>query len=144
MTEARADAGTVAFSEEGTITKTATGRSALCAVNLSICAIVAQNSFFNIQEVLIMANASKIYAYGRVATADQLHPEVKQQLGTICLLQKMGYTVVLAPNHFAGDERDLTILPILADLEAEHPEFQNVVKLLQTDSILVIKGFGGK
>ena len=91
-----------------------------------------------------MENTSKTYAYGRVATADQVYPEVKQQLGTICLLQKMGYTVVLAPNHFAGDERDLTILPILADLEAEHPEFQNVVKLLQTDSILVIKGFGGK
>ena len=97
MTGARADAGTVVFSEEGTITKTATGRSALCAVNLSICATVAQNSFFNIREVLIMANASKTYAYGRVATADQLHPE-----------------------------------------------FQNVVKLLQTDSILVIKGFAGK
>ena len=91
-----------------------------------------------------MANASKTYAYGRVATANQLHPEVKQQLGTICLLQKRGYTVVLAPNHFAGDESDLTILPILSDLEAEHPEFQNVAKLLQTDSILVIKGFGGK
>ena len=144
MTGARADAGTVAFSEAGTITKTATGRSALCAVNLSICATVAQNSFFNIREVLIMANASKTYAYGRVATADQLHPEVKQQLGTICLLQKMGYTVARASNHFAGDESDLTILPILADLEAEHPEFQNDVKLLQTDSILVIKGFAGK
>ena len=91
-----------------------------------------------------MENTSKTYAYGRVATADQVHPEVKQQLGTICLLEKMGYTVALAPNHFAGDESDLTILPILADLEAEHPEFQNVVKLLQTDSILVIKGFGGK
>lgn len=144
MTGVHVDAGTVAFSEAGTITKTATGRSALCAVNLSICATVAQNSFFNIREVLIMANASKTYAYGRVATADQLHPEVKQQLGTICLLQKMGYIVVLAPNHFAGDESDLTILPILTDLEAEHPEFQNVVKLLQTDSILVIKGFAGK
>ena len=91
-----------------------------------------------------MANASKTYAYGRVATAHQLHPEVKQQLGTICLQQKKGYIVVLAPNHFAGDESDLTILPILADLEAEHPEFENVVKLLQTDSMLVIKGFGGK
>ena len=56
----------------------------------------------------------------------------------------MGYTVALAPKHFSGDESDLTILPILADLEAEHPEFQNVVKLLQTDSMLVIKGFGGK
>ena len=91
-----------------------------------------------------MANASKTYAYGRVATADQLHPEVKKQLGTICLLEKMGYTVALAPNHFAGDENNLTILLILAGLEAEHPEFQNVVKLLQTDSILVIKGFAGK
>ena len=91
-----------------------------------------------------MENTSKTYAYGRVATADQLHPEAKQQLGTICLLQKMGYTAALAPKHFTGDERDLTILPILADLEAEHPEFQNVVKLLHTDSILVIKGFGGK
>ena len=37
-----------------------------------------------------------------------------------------------------------SILPILADLEAEHPEFQNIVKLLQTDSMLVIKGFAGK
>ena len=101
MTGARAAAGTVAFSEADTITKTATGRSVLCAVNLSIYATVAQNSFFNIREVLI-------------------------------------------PNHFAGDESDLTILPILADLEAEHPEFENVVKLLQTDSILVIKGFAGK
>ena len=91
-----------------------------------------------------MENTSKTYAYGRVATADQLHPERKQQLGTVYLLQKMGYTVALAPKHFAGDESDLTILPILADLEAEHPEFQNVVKLLQTDSILVIKGFAGK
>ena len=91
-----------------------------------------------------MENTSKTYAYGRVATADQLHPERKQQLGTICLLEKMGYTVALAPNHFAGDESKLTILPILADLEAEHPVFQNVVKLLQTDSMLVIKGFGGK
>ena len=91
-----------------------------------------------------MENTSKTYAYGRVATADQVHPEMKQQLGTICLLQKMGYTVALAPKHFAGDERELTIVPILSDLEAEYPEFQNVVKLLQTDSILVIKGFGGK
>ena len=91
-----------------------------------------------------MENTSKTYAYGRVATADQLHPEVKKQLGTICLLQKIGYTVALAPKHFAGDERELTILPILANLEAEHPEFQNVVKFLQTDSMLVIKGFGGK
>ena len=56
----------------------------------------------------------------------------------------MGYTVARASNHFAGDENNLTILPILAGLEAEHPEFQNVVKLLQTDSMLVIKGFGGK
>ena len=39
-----------------------------------------------------MENTSKTYAYGRVATADQLHPERKQQLGTVCLLQKMGYT----------------------------------------------------
>ena len=44
-----------------------------------------------------MENTSKTYAYGRVATADQLHPERKQQLGTVCLLQKMGYTVALAP-----------------------------------------------
>ena len=91
-----------------------------------------------------MANELKTYAYGRVATADQVHPERKQQLGTICLLQKMGYTVALAPNHFADDESELTILPILADLEAEHSKFQNVVKLLQTDSMLVIKGFAGK
>ena len=91
-----------------------------------------------------MENTSKTYAYGRVATADQVDSEMKQQLGTICLLQKIGYTVALAPKHFAGDERELTILPILADLEAEHPEFENVVKLLQTDSILVIKGFAGK
>ena len=91
-----------------------------------------------------MENTSKTYAYGRVATADQVHSEVKQHLGTICLLQKRGYTVVLAPNHFAGDESELTILPILADLEAEHSKFQNVVKLLQTDSMLVIKGFAGK
>ena len=33
MTGVHVDAGTVAFSEAGTITKTATGRSALCAVN---------------------------------------------------------------------------------------------------------------
>ena len=91
-----------------------------------------------------MENTSKTYAYGRIATADQVHPEVKQQLGTIFLLQKMGYTLALAPNHFAGDESELTILPILADLEAEHSKFQNVVKLLQTDSMLVIKGFAGK
>ena len=91
-----------------------------------------------------MANESKTYAYGRVATADQLHPELKQQIGTICLLQKMRYTVALVPKHFAGDESDLTILPILADMEAEHPEFQHVVKLLQTDSMLVIKSFAGK
>ena len=58
--------------------------------------------------------------------------------------KKMGYTVALAPNHFADDESELTILPILADLEAEHSKFQNVVKLLQTDSMLVIKGFAGK
>ena len=44
-----------------------------------------------------MENTSKTYAYGRVATADQLHPEAKQQLGTICLLQKMGYTVARPP-----------------------------------------------
>lgn len=56
-----------------------------------------------------MENTSKTYAYGRVATADQLHPEVKKQLGTICLLQKMGYTVALAHKHFAGDESDLIL-----------------------------------
>ena len=91
-----------------------------------------------------MTNESKTYAYGRVATANQLDSELKQQIGTICLHQKMGYTVALAPKHFDGNDTNLSILPILADLEAEHPEFQNIVKLLQTDSMLVIKGFAGK
>lgn len=91
-----------------------------------------------------MTNESKTYAYGRVATANQLDSELKQQIGTICLLQKMGYTVALAPKHFDGNDTNLSILLILSDLEAEHPEFQNIVKLLQTDSMLVIKGFAGK
>ena len=91
-----------------------------------------------------MANESKFYGYMRTATASQVDPEAKQQLGTICLLQKMGYTVALAPKHFDGNDSKLSILPVLADLNAEHPEFQNAVKLLQTDPTIVIKRSAGK
>ena len=91
-----------------------------------------------------MDNESKSYGYVRVATFDQADPELKQQIGAICLLQSLGYCVALAPKDFDGNERKLNILPIIADLEADSPVLLETKKLLQAESMLVIKGFSKK
>ena len=42
-----------------------------------------------------MTNESKTYAYGRVATANQLDSELKQQIGTDKSLQSLRFIICL-------------------------------------------------